>query len=229
MQLHANVLKKIKYSIMKEELLRITDADNGKKVTSARELHSFLEVTERFSSWMERMFKYGFTQGVDYTPLTFLHPQNKQETTDYALTLDTAKEISMIQRSEKGKQARQYFIECERKANALIKSMSPSEILLFQAQRLVNFEKEQEQMKEQIKLIEAKMITRPNYFTVMGYSVYNKKSVGRDLAANIGRKASALCRQRGLAVDRVSDPRFGLVGSYPTHVLDEIFNLLEIK
>src|SRR5690606_17591080 len=126
-------------------------------------------------------------------------------------------------------QARQYFIECEKKANSLMKAMSPAEMLLFQAQRLVDMEKEQDEMKKQIELINARTTTRPDYFTVMGYSVYNKKSVGRDIAAVIGRKASTICKQRGLAVDKVSDPCFGLVGSYPTPVLDEVFELLEIN
>ena len=52
------------------------------------------------------MVEYGFTEGADYTPYIFVHPQNHQPTTDHAVTIDMAKEIAMIQRSEKGKQAR---------------------------------------------------------------------------------------------------------------------------
>lgn len=59
------------------------------------------------------MSEYGFTEGVDYTPYNFVHPQNAQETTDHAMTLNMAKEISMIQRTERGKQARQHFIAVE--------------------------------------------------------------------------------------------------------------------
>jgi anti-repressor protein len=59
------------------------------------------------------MFEYGFEDGKDFVPI--LEETNiGRPSTDYALTLDTAKEISMIQRSEKGKQARQYFIACEK-------------------------------------------------------------------------------------------------------------------
>ena len=219
---------------MTQELLKITETEGGKSVASARELHEFLEVKTDFTNWCKRMFKYGFKEGTDYALAkigeldnqVIAHPNPRK---DYALTLDTAKEISMIQRSDKGRQARQYFIECEKKANALMKAMSPAEMLLFQAQRLVNMEKEQEEMKKDIALLNARTTTRPDYFTVMGYSVFNKKSVGRDIAAVIGRNASSICKQRGLAVDKVSDPRFGLVGSYPTPILDEVFELMEIN
>lgn len=95
------------------ELIKITE-QNGKSAVSARELYRFLEPTERFANWMGRNFQYGLIEGTDYTPLTFLHPQNNQEVTDFALTIDCAMHISMIQRSEKGRQARQYFIDFEK-------------------------------------------------------------------------------------------------------------------
>ncbi|MGV4405258.1 phage antirepressor KilAC domain-containing protein [Ornithobacterium rhinotracheale] len=97
-----------------KELIKITE-QNGKQAVSARELHQFLESDERFSKWFERMISYGFMQGVDYQGCTFWYAPANQTLTDYALTIDTAKEISMLQRSEKGKQARRYFIECEKK------------------------------------------------------------------------------------------------------------------
>lgn len=97
-----------------EELIKITE-QNGKKAVSARELHKFLESDERFSKWFERMVQYGFIENVDYQGCTFWYAPANQELTDYALSIDCAKEISMLQRSEKGKIARKYFIECEKK------------------------------------------------------------------------------------------------------------------
>lgn len=96
-----------------EALLKITES-NGKSVVSARELYDFLEISERFNSWMDRMFQYGFIEGDDYLGCKVFNALARQELQDYALTIDCAKEISMLQRSEKGKQARQYFIECEK-------------------------------------------------------------------------------------------------------------------
>lgn len=84
---------------------------------SARELHEFLEIKTKFSMWFSRMKEYGFNENIDYTRVS----QNCEDIfgnhkeVDYALTLDMAKEISMIQRNEKGQAARKYFIECENK------------------------------------------------------------------------------------------------------------------
>lgn len=95
------------------ELIKITEY-NGNQAVSARDLHKFLEITERFSNWFERMLQYGFVENIDYQGCEFFNTLANQTLTDYALTLDCAKEISMIQRSKKGKEAREYFIECEK-------------------------------------------------------------------------------------------------------------------
>jgi phage antirepressor protein len=98
------------------ELIKITEY-NGNQAVSARDLHKFLEITERFSSWFERMLQYGFVENQDFTSaksFTLVNNGAQREIDDYALTLDCAKEISMIQRSKKGKEAREYFIECEK-------------------------------------------------------------------------------------------------------------------
>lgn len=94
-------------------LIKITTTPNG-QVVSARELHKFLEASERFSNWIDRQFQYGFEEGLDYIGCKEFNTLANQELNDFALTLDCAKEISMLQKSEKGKQARKYFIECEK-------------------------------------------------------------------------------------------------------------------
>ncbi|EBG0211766.1 phage antirepressor Ant [Salmonella enterica subsp. enterica serovar Louisiana] len=85
---------------------------------NARELHAFLEVGKRFASWItERLTEYGFIANQDYV----IASQNREAKTrgghnrkDYHLTLDTAKELAMVERNEKGRQIRRYFIECEK-------------------------------------------------------------------------------------------------------------------
>lgn len=99
------------------ELIKVTTNENDEQLVSARELHDFLKVTERYSSWFERMLKYGFTEGIDYTGCKVFNALARQALQDHALKLDMAKEISMIQRSDKGKQARQYFLQVERAWN----------------------------------------------------------------------------------------------------------------
>jgi len=88
---------------------------------NARDLHAFLEVQTRFNDWIaSRIGEYDFEEGKDYIGFTenSVKPQGGRPAKEYALTLDMAKELSMVERTEKGKQARQYFIECERRAKA---------------------------------------------------------------------------------------------------------------
>ena len=99
------------------ELLKV-NYDNDRITLSARELHKFLGVTERFGNWFERMNQYGFQESVDYLGRKVFNTQAHQELQDYEITLDMAKEIAMIQRSDKGKEVRQYFLELERRWNS---------------------------------------------------------------------------------------------------------------
>jgi phage anti-repressor protein len=91
-----------------------------KKAVSARELYEFLEVDTHFKDWIKRMVDYLELEiNVDYI-VSLKNEQNfilsgGRPSKEYFLTIDAAKEISMLQRSEKGKEARKYFIECERK------------------------------------------------------------------------------------------------------------------
>lgn len=136
------------------QLIRITEQD-GKQAVSARELHKFLEATERFSNWFERQLQFGFVEGVDYVGCKQFNTLANQELTDYALTINCAKEISMLQRNEKGKQARQYFIEAENKYRELQKSggfqvpTSFREALLLAAEQQEKIEQQQKQLAEQ--------------------------------------------------------------------------------
>jgi anti-repressor protein len=93
------------------ELLKLDG--NGNQTVSARELHEELEIDTPFRLWFPRMCEYGFAEGKDYTPYKFVHPQNQQEITDYSLTLSMAKEIAMIQRTDRGREIRQYLIKVE--------------------------------------------------------------------------------------------------------------------
>ena len=98
------------------ELLKVTKNENGDLLVSARDLHEFLEIKTEFRKWMPRMLEYGFEENIDFVKVSqkCLSSSTGQKQVNYALKLDMAKEIAMIQRSEKGKQARLYFIECEK-------------------------------------------------------------------------------------------------------------------
>lgn len=112
------------------QLIKVQETKNGQTV-SARDLHQFLVVDslenvvgEDFSHWIKRMLSYGFIKNQDYTILEYDYKGAKISESDsqlvkvhkrdYALTLGCSKEISMLQKNDKGKQARKYFIACEK-------------------------------------------------------------------------------------------------------------------
>lgn len=95
-------------------VIPLTDHD-GTQAVMGRDLHAFLEVSERYTQWFARMEEYGFNAGQDFIRETGKSTGGRPSV-NHIISLDMAKEISMIQRTDKGKQARQYFIECERRA-----------------------------------------------------------------------------------------------------------------
>lgn len=204
------------------QLIKITET-NGKKLVSARELHLFLEIKERFSLWFDRAVEYGFDPLDDYTPYVYLHPQNKQEIQDFAIVLDMAKEISMMSKTEKGKIARKYFIECEKQLQQL-PSLSNTEILLQVLQSNIANEKKQLELENRIKAIEAKPEINGviQHFSILGYCNNIKKQISLTDAAAFGRKCTKLCNELGLTTGMIPDPRYGKVKTYPVDVLNQI-------
>lgn len=198
------------------ELIIIVERD-GQQTVSARDLYEFLEIKTAFTHWCNRMFEYGFEQGQDFVPF-LTESSGGRPATDYALTLDCAKEISMLQRSEKGKQARQYFITCERKLQRAKNALQQ-----YADDPIIGVRLAQLEMDKRITRLEAKTTTRPDYFTIAGYATLHRKQVGNKKAAMLGRKAAALCRERGYDMEEVPDPRFGIVKSYPAQVLEDVF------
>ena len=135
------------------ELIKIIERD-GRQLVSGRELHEFLEIRTKYKDWFRRMVEYGVEEEIDFIRVAQKRATNNLKnpvTTviDHAISIDMAKEISMIQRTEKGKIARQYFINCEKKLKA-VKKLSPMELMELQFKVL----KEQ---KEKITQVENKV------------------------------------------------------------------------
>lgn len=105
------------------ELITITTNEVGEPTVLGRELHEFLGVKTLYKDWFPRMVEYGFTEGKDFS--SFLSESTGgRPSTDHLLTIDMAKEIAMIQRTDRGKQARQYFIQVEKDYNSPEKIMA---------------------------------------------------------------------------------------------------------
>lgn len=103
------------------DLIKIEHRE-GQQLASGRDLHAFLELKTPYTQWIERMLEYGFIENTDY----ILVSQKSESSNitgvkviqDHLMTIAMAKEISMLQRNEKGKLARQYFIKCEEAWNS---------------------------------------------------------------------------------------------------------------
>lgn len=112
------------------ELINVTLNDNHEPIVSGRQLHEALGVKTAYKDWFPRMTEYGFTEGEDFNPLKIEQVRQegtrkvKRQIEDHVIKLDMAKEIAMIQRTEKGKEVRQYFIQIEKDYNSPEKIMA---------------------------------------------------------------------------------------------------------
>lgn len=113
-----------------DELIKTYKNEQNETLVNGRELHKYLEVKTRYNDWFTDVIQYGFIENVDFTSFTEkrVKPSGGRPSIDHALKLDMAKEVSMIQRTEKGRQARQYFIDVEKRYNAA--PMDNTELLL---------------------------------------------------------------------------------------------------
>lgn len=107
-----------------QELIKVQVKDD-QQLVSGRELHKFLGIDTPYTQWFGRMCEYGFAENVDFIGLSQKSekPAGGRPTTDHALTVNMAEQISMLQRNNKGRQAREYFIQIEQKWN------NPAEVI----------------------------------------------------------------------------------------------------
>ena len=142
------------------ELIKIIERE-GRQLVSGRELHEFLEIGTKYKDWFRRMVEYGFEEEIDFIRVAQKRATNNLKnpvTTviDHAISIDMAKEISMIQRTEKGKAARQYFINCEKKLKE-VKKLSPMELMELQFKALKEQEEKIIQVENKVDKLEEDM------------------------------------------------------------------------
>ena len=105
--------------IFQDGLIKVYENERKEQIVDARELHEKLESKRDFSNWItDRLTKYDFVENIDFTTI-LLKSTGGRPRTEYALTLDTAKEIAMVENNEQGRKIRRYFIEVEKKAREM--------------------------------------------------------------------------------------------------------------
>lgn len=139
--------------LLTNELIPVYKNQEGSKLVNARELHEWLESGQEFSNWIKsRITQYGFYENIDYTSFDNSIKREVGGTTrkEYIITLDMAKELSMVERTERGKEARQYFIKCEEKLKEVITDTSKLSPELQMFNKLFNSLAQQELANKQI-------------------------------------------------------------------------------
>lgn len=206
------------------ELIKITET-NGKKAVSARELYEKLGFdSSQWKRWYVKNIQNNAFAVVneDYAQLDTM-----SRTIDFALSLDFAKKLSMLARTEQGEKIRNYFIEAEKTLSVIkqgVRQLSLSEILLQAIQIQVEHEKKLNLIEDRVNHIEAQTNTMPDYFTIIGYATMKRIKISLNTAATIGKKAASLCKKAGVSMGDLPDPRFGRVHTYPTEILDFVFS-----
>lgn len=150
--------------IVANELIPVYETDRGERVVDGRELHTFLEVGRDFSTWMrERIEKYEFVEGKDFSPVLGKTPNGGRPRTEYVLQLNMAKELGMIEDNEQGRRIRKYFIAIEERAKDVVSL--PSYAIEDPVQRAQQWIAEQQQKREaeqQVRLLEERVeVDRP--------------------------------------------------------------------
>jgi anti-repressor protein len=216
------------------ELIKI----NEKGLVNGRELHEFLENKRQFADWMkQRISQYGFIENEDFTIHKFVNGKATQ--IDYALTIDTAKELSMVENNEKGREARKYFIQCEKALkNPLLNQSKEIQAIFLIDQKQMQLEKKVDDLENNMPLFsidceELQAAVRKKGINILGgkgSQAYKDNSLRTKLYSDIQREVK---RQFGLirsykALKRIQkDAALEVIEKYtaPIVLQDEIIRL----
>ena len=169
------------------ELIAIKYDENSNPTILGRDLHEFLEVETRYNDWFKRMCEFGFIEDTDFYSILSKTSENGRPSTDHQLTVEMAKEISMLQRNDKGKQARQYFIQLEKAWNTpemiIAKALKLSENKV-NALMLESKQKDQIIVEMQPKAIFADAVTASKTTILIGELAKLLKQNGIEIGQN---------------------------------------------
>jgi anti-repressor protein len=183
------------------ELLKV-NYDSDRPTVSGRELHEYLEVETPYTQWFDRMCEYGFTENTDWMGLSQKceKPQGGRPTTNHQLTITMAKELCMIQRNDKGKEARQYFIALETQWNT-------PEAVMSRALRMAD--RKIEELKTQslsLQLINSRLTVEKQI--MQPKAEYFDELVDRNLLTNFRETAKELKVGENVFINFLIDSKF---------------------
>lgn len=188
---------------MTNAIAPIFDNENGEVRISGRQLHMFLEVPTRYNDWFARMCEYGFTEGVDfYSNLSKTSELGGRPAIDHLMTLSMAKELAMLQRTNKGKEARRYFIRIEEEWNTpervMARALRFSERILSDTKALLADAQEQIE-RDRPKVLFADSVSASHTTILIGELAKIIKQNGVDMGQN---RLFQWMRENGYLVSR---------------------------
>lgn len=214
------------------DLVKVQTTQDGTQVVSARDLHQFVVVEanggqkgEDFTKWIKRMLEFGFKEGLDYVieeydlygkPLPQKGESDNQAVRvhkrEYILTLDTAKHIAMVQKNDKGEQARRYFIECESK----LKSLSLPDFTDPAAAAIAwaNEYRAKQQLAQQNENLQIALDSHLDWLTILSVAKLNNVSE----KVFDWRRLTERSRIMGYEIKKTTCPRFGYRNNYHLNV-----------
>ena len=176
------------------DLINVTLNENQEPVVSGRQLHKVLNVNSNYTTWFERMTEYGFTEGQDFLPHLEKSTGGRPKQ-DHVLKLDMAKEIAMIQRTDKGKEVRQYFIQVEKDFNSPEKIMARA--LKIADRKIIKLEATIEEQKP--KVIFANAVSASHTSILVGDFAKLMRQNGLNFGQN---RMFAWLRENGYLISR---------------------------
>lgn len=200
------------------------------QTVSARELHEFLEVQTAFKDWIaRRIADYDFDDGIDFCSI-LSESSGGRPSREYYITLDMAKELAMVERNEKGKQARKYFIECEKKLLTQQPTIPTDPFLLIAhfAQQAHLMQQKQLEMDTRLQAVEQKqqrLDQDVDHYTIKGFCSLQGIDLSNGKMSALSKKAKKLSEVREYTYHEISDPRFGKVKTYHIDILLELFQM----
>ena len=222
------------------ELISLTQsAINGElqQTVNARELHAFLESKQDFSTWIKnRIEKYGFVENQDFitTPQKYGTANGGHATRkEYHITINMAKELAMVERNNKGKQARQYFIECEKQLQTNQAQLPTDPFLLIAhfAQQAYLMQQKQVEMDNRLQVVEQRQsqLNQDNdHFTIKGFCSLHDIDLSNGKMSALSKKAKKLSDIKDYTYHEITDPRWGKVRTYHKDILTELFEFEQL-
>ena len=202
--------------VIENELVPVYETSTGEKVVYGSELHAVLEVKSRFNDWIRnRLNDCEAAENEDYESFT-KNLVSGGQSKEYLIKLDIAKEMAMLERNEKGKQVRRYFIQVEKKYTENLKPKVP-QTYLEALKELVAVEEEKERL--QLELDRSK-----DWYSIKRVAALN----GVSWKIFDWRKLKKVGEQKGYEVRKIFDANYGEVNTYHREVWEAAYPRYEI-